>query len=235
MYHIQRHLTSWIRGVLFVSVTMVICVACEKKVDPNQIAELQVRRAQGIIVDGKLNEPAWKRARSTSSFVSPATGRSDPRSQVQARAKILWNDKGLFVAVDVADRNARSPFQREERDPHIWAKASGIELMLQPGDPGDNRDYYEVQVDVAGAVWDTRFDDYNHPVGGGRFGHQVWDCHCQRRFVAPNPAILLSFSFLGRRFHPSGQLYRRVWGMVGAQTCTVSVTGKGTLLLGRRF
>jgi len=46
--------------------------------------------------------------------------------------------------------------------------------MLQPGDPGDNKDYYELQVDVAGAVWDTRFDDYNQPRGNGTFGHQEW-------------------------------------------------------------
>jgi hypothetical protein len=52
--------------------------------------------------------------------------------------------------------------------------------MLQPGDPGDNRDYFELQADTAGARWTTRFDDYNRPISRGpdgatRYGHQDWE------------------------------------------------------------
>jgi hypothetical protein len=53
--------------------------------------------------------------------------------------------------------------------------------MLQPGDPKDNRGYFEIQIDTAGALWTTRFDDYNQPVQRDatgravRFGHQDWD------------------------------------------------------------
>ncbi len=57
-------------------------------------------------------------------------------------------------------------------------------MMLQPGDPGDNRDYYELQVDVAGAVFDTHFDDYNAPITGSgaarTFGHQEWSSQVER-------------------------------------------------------
>ena len=93
---------------------------------------------------------------------------------------MLWSEEHLFVAITVWDKDPESPFDPETVDPHVWAKASGVELMLQPGDPKDNRDYYELQVDVHGAVWDTRFDDYNKPISGGpddahkRFGHQDW-------------------------------------------------------------
>ena len=72
----------------------------------------------------------------------------------------------------------------------MWGKSSGIEMMLQPGDPGDNRDYYELQVDVAGAVFDSHFDDYNQPISGvgaaRLFGHQDWSSGVNRAaFVAP--------------------------------------------------
>ena len=63
-----------------------------------------------------------------------------------------------------------APFGRDDVDPHVWGKSSGIELMLQPGDPGDNRDYYELQVDVGGAVFDSHFDDYNAPITRQRRG-----------------------------------------------------------------
>jgi hypothetical protein len=51
--------------------------------------------------------------------------------------------------------------------------------MIQPGDHGDNRHYYELQVDPAGARWETRFDDYNQPITQGadgqrHFGHESW-------------------------------------------------------------
>ena len=56
--------------------------------------------------------------------------------------------------------------------------------MLQPGDPGDNRDYYEIQVDTVGAVFDTHWDDYMTPLLGSPadrvFGHQAWSCAAER-------------------------------------------------------
>ncbi|MBI3205358.1 MAG: carbohydrate-binding family 9-like protein [Myxococcales bacterium] len=139
-----------------------------------------------ITLDGKLDEPVWSRAASTGMFVSPSTGKAVVGSRVNARGRLAWSDSRLFVGIVVWDAAASSPFSRDEVDPHIWAKASGVELMLQPGDRGDNRDYFEVQVDAAGAVWDTRFDDYNQPVTGGpddaakRFGHQEWRSQIER-------------------------------------------------------
>ena len=53
-----------------------------------------------------------------------------------------------------------------------------------PGDHGDNRTYFEVQVGVNREVWDTRFDDYNRPITGPRgkrrFGHQSWKSGIER-------------------------------------------------------
>lgn len=139
-----------------------------------------------IHVDGKLDEPAWKNAGSTGLFVAPGSGRPAPQSKVNAHAQLAWDAEHLFVGVTVFDAAPSSPFSRDDVDPHIWARASGVELMLQPGQFPDNRDYFEVQVDVAGAVWDTRFDDYNRPVSGGpddankRFGHQEWQSGVER-------------------------------------------------------
>ena len=142
--------------------------------------------AGDITIDGRLDEAAWQRAGSTGMFVSPSSGRPAPKSRVNARARLAWSNDRLFVGIVVWDREATSPFSRDDVDPHIWAKASGIELMLQPGTRSDNRDYFEVQVDVAGSVWDTRFDDYNRPIVGGpddaskRFGHQEWRSQVER-------------------------------------------------------
>jgi hypothetical protein len=133
------------------------------------------RFERGVIrIDGRLDEPVWQRTGSTGPLVGPLDGRPAPGSGVQASARIGWDDEYLYVGAVVYDADPVTPFRPDEVDPHLWERASAVELMIQPGDPGDNREYYEIQVDPAGAVWDTRFDDYNRPVGGARFGHQEW-------------------------------------------------------------
>lgn len=138
--------------------------------------------AGSIRIDGRLDD--WPEAPSTGAFVSPGDGRPVSRSKVPASARLARDDTRLLLAVEVHDVEASSPFGRDEVDPHIWERASGVELMLQPGDGGDNRDYFEVQICAAGAVWDTRFDDYNQPVTGSgaarRYGHQEWQSGAER-------------------------------------------------------
>ena len=135
-------------------------------------------------IDGALDDAAWAGAATLAAFVEPGGGALVPSSPVAAFARMTWDERNLYVGVVVHDRSPSSPFGRDDVDPHVWSKASGIELMLQPGDPGDNRDYYELQVDVNGAVWDTRFDDYNQPITGTgadkRFGHQDWQSGVER-------------------------------------------------------
>ncbi len=137
------------------------------------------RVAPGAIhVDGRLDEAAW-RAPGTGRFVSPGDGSAVPNSRVQAEAWFAWDDQKLYLAARVGDRSPVAPFAPTDEDPHLWERSSAVELMLQPGDRGDNRHYYEIQADTACAKWTTRFDDYNRPQGvdpSGRrtFGHQDW-------------------------------------------------------------
>ncbi len=144
-------------------------------------------KAGAIRVDGRLDEAVWKRAGRTGQFVHPGNGKEPRRSKVKATARLLWDDTALYVGCTVHDKNPTSPFERNAVDPHIWTRSSAVELMIQPGDPGSNRHYYELQVDVKGAVWDTQFDDYNRPRRRGprglRYGHQSWDSGVQRAVV----------------------------------------------------
>lgn len=144
------------------------------------------RAAEPPKIDGVLDESAWRDAGDTGPFVAPGSGKPASKSKVQARARLLYDTAKLYVAFEVLDPAPTSAFARDAVDPHIWSKASGVELMLAPGDFADNRDYFEVQVEVGGAVWDTRFDDYNAPVRQAkdpndvRFGHQEWKSGIER-------------------------------------------------------
>jgi hypothetical protein len=143
---------------------------------------LAVPRLPGApVLDGKLDDAAWAGAAVLGPLVDPIAGGAAPKSPVAAFARLGYTDEALWLGVVVHDAAPVAPFGRDEVDPHVWGKSSGIEMMLQPGDPGDNKDYYELQVDTAGAVFDSRFDDYNAPVttpagaGAGKiFGHQDW-------------------------------------------------------------
>ncbi|HWE27664.1 MAG TPA: carbohydrate-binding family 9-like protein [Polyangia bacterium] len=148
------------------------------------------RAAAAPVLDGKLDDAAWTTAAELGPFVDVGSGRVIDRHPIATFARMTYDDRALYVGVIVRDADPTSPFTRDDRDPHVWGKSSGIEVMLQPGDPNDNRDYYELQVDVAGAVFDSHFDDYNAPITGSGaakvFGHQDWASGVERAtFVDP--------------------------------------------------
>jgi hypothetical protein len=142
------------------------------------------RFSQPPALDGKLDDAVWASAPVLGPFVGPGDGRDSRGHEVAGFAKLGWDDAKLYVGAVVFDRSASSPFSRDDVDPHLWEKSSALELMVQPGDPGDNKGYFEIQVDVHGAVFDTAWDDYNVPQSDGptghQFGHQDWSCKAER-------------------------------------------------------
>lgn len=144
-----------------------------------------VKRAVAApVLDGKLDDAVWAAQTTLGPFVEPGTGLAPHGSPVEGFARVAWDDRNLYLGFVVRDGSPFSPFGRDENDPHLWEKSSAVEIMLQPGDPADNREYYEVQVDVHGAVFDTRWDDYNVPIAGARdaktFGHMDWSSALER-------------------------------------------------------
>ncbi len=137
-------------------------------------------------LDGKLDDAAWANAARTAAFVHPGNGSAVDKSPVAAFARLAWDDQKLYVGVVVMDDAPVTPFPKTAADPHLWEQSSAVELMIQPGDLGDNREYFELQVDPEGAVFDTRWDDYNRPITGGpdeaskRFGHMDWSSGMER-------------------------------------------------------
>lgn len=132
-----------------------------------------------ITLDGALDEPAWSKAARTTRFVGAKSGTPMP-GPLQGEARLFWDDTHLYVAIDVQDANLRGGFPSNAVDPHLWERDT-VEIMFDP-DGADNRDYYELQINPQGLVFDSRFDDYNLPKGGpaGPFGHQDWSSQVER-------------------------------------------------------
>jgi hypothetical protein len=142
------------------------------------VKELTVNKlppGAAVQIDGRLDEPAWHAAARTGPFVNVGTGREDRALPVQGEARLLWDDDFLYVGFDVSDRTITGGFPREAEDPHLWERDT-VEVMIDPDGDGDNKDYYEIQINPQNLVFDSQFDDYNAPRGGakGPFGHEAW-------------------------------------------------------------
>ncbi|MAQ17727.1 MAG: hypothetical protein CMN30_23390 [Sandaracinus sp.] len=130
---------------------------------PN-VPTLDVTRAEGITIDGELDEPAWRTARPTRGFVNTMDG---SRGSFGVTAKALWDDENLYVAFVVDDDFLKSEFT--ERDAHLWEQ-DAVEVMLDPD--GDGRNYFELQVSPRNQAFDTRYDTRRNP---GPIGHADWN------------------------------------------------------------
>ena len=131
------------------------------------VPALSVPRRKGdIVIDGALDDAGWRAAAQTTAFV-PET------AAIKGRAKLSWDEAHLYFAFVVADGTLRGGFPQGAVDPHLWTRDT-IELMIDPDGDGDNKDYYEIQINPQNLIFDSRFDDYNQPRGGGTFGYQRW-------------------------------------------------------------
>jgi len=137
-----------------------------------------------ITVDGKLDEAVWGRAATTGPFVDVGSGKPNQGIPVQGEARLLWDDAALYVGFEVLEAKVRGGWPAGAKDPHLWEKDT-VEIMLDPDGDGDNKDYYEIQVNPQNLVFDTQYDGYNAPNGNGRgpFGHEEWSANLESAIV----------------------------------------------------
>jgi hypothetical protein len=129
-----------------------------------------------VNIDGRLDEPLWRTTAITRPFVHPGNGQALPDSApLGGTARLRYDHEHLYVAIVAKDVDVQGGFDVHATDPHLWTRDT-VELMLDPEGDGDNRDYYEIQVNPQGLVFDSQFDDYNQPrvLPDGPFGHQDW-------------------------------------------------------------
>ena len=100
------------------------------------------------IVDGKLDDDAWQKAKWSEYFVD-IEGSKKPTPYHKTRMKMTWNDKGLYIAAEI-------------EEPHIWATLKkhdsvifqdpDFEVFIDPD--GDNFLYGELELNALNTTWD---------------------------------------------------------------------------------
>lgn len=122
--------------------------------EPPPIPEVTVPPAKGsLTIDGRLDEPAWRRAFRTPELVNATDGSKGGPS---TKARLLYDDQHLYVAFECRDDHLHSSFTK--RDDPLWTE-DAVEVFIDPA--GRGHDYYEFQVSPAGKIFDTLV--HRHP------------------------------------------------------------------------
>ena len=104
------------------------------------------RTSSPLIVDGKLDEASWREAPWSEPFIDIEGERQPP---LATRVRMLWDDEFMY-------------FGAELDEPHLWAtlkerdsvifQDNDFEVFIDPD--GDTHEYYELEVNALGTVWD---------------------------------------------------------------------------------
>ena len=122
------------------------------------------RTRDPLVVDGRLNEPAWRKAPKSPRFVDMVTG--DP-ALLDTRAAALWDDQNLYIGFWVEEPFVEA--RLTERDALIFME-NDVEVFIDGGDC-----YYEFEINALGTIYEVFFiwrDAYRR---GGRFDVPEFD------------------------------------------------------------
>jgi hypothetical protein len=106
------------------------------------------RATKPIRIDGRLDDPAWRKAAWSGWFVD-IQGAKMPRPRFRTRMKMLWDDEFLYIGARL-------------EEPHVWGTLTGhdsvifhdndFEVFLNPS--GDGRNYFEFEINALNTGWD---------------------------------------------------------------------------------
>jgi hypothetical protein len=106
-------------------------------------------RAGGLLViDGKLDEPSWKKAAWTEDFVD-IEGSLKPKPRFRTRAKILWDESFLYISAELEEPDVWGTLTK--RDSIIFLD-NDFEVFIDPD--ADTHNYYELEINALGTEWD---------------------------------------------------------------------------------
>jgi len=133
-----------------------------------------------IVIDGKLDDPAWKAVEWTDDFVD-IQGGVKPKPRFQTRAKMLWDDDYLYIAAEI-------------EEPHVWATLTNhdgvifqdpdFEVFIDP--QGATQPYFEFEMNALNTTWDLRL---NKPYMDGGQPHNEWEIYGAKTAVQVNGTL----------------------------------------------
>jgi len=133
-----------------------------------------------IVMDGKLDDGAWATARWSDDFTD-IQGPELPAPRYRTRVKMLWDDTYLYIGALI-------------EDPHVWGtlkkhddivfRDNDFEVFIDPN--GDAREYYELEVNALGTIFDLYLHRRYKEDGPAEHG---WNCEGLKTAIAVNGTL----------------------------------------------
>lgn len=116
--------------------------------DSGNVSHYSIHQSVGNIkIDGHLDEYAWERAEQINDF-NRILNHYD-KIQSPTRAKMLWDQKFLYVGFHCDDREMWAVYENE--DDQLWEEEV-VEIFIDPD--GDGKNYLELEVSPTNTVVD---------------------------------------------------------------------------------
>ena len=125
------------------------------------------RAAVPIVIDGRLDEPAWGQAAWTDRFVD-IEGAARPLPRLATHAKMLWDDQYLYIGADLEETHVWATLKEHDE---IVFHDNDFEIFIDPD--GDRREYYEIEINALNTIFDLFL--VRTYLDGGPALH-AWDC-----------------------------------------------------------
>jgi len=126
-----------------------------------------VRASAPIVVDGRLDEAAWTKARWAGGFHAAGIGSGGRTAAVQTRFKAVWTADALYVAVECDEPRIEAiRAETPRRDGAVW-QDDCVEIFFDPADNG--RYYHQIMVNAHGTIFDLHAADF------GLVKSRLWD------------------------------------------------------------
>ncbi len=106
------------------------------------------RADKPLNIDGKLNDPSWQQTAWTEDF-QDIEGSLKPLPRLRTRAKLLWDDKYLYVGAELEEPDVWGTLT--QRDSIIY-QDNDFEVFIDPDN--DTQNYYELEINALGTEWD---------------------------------------------------------------------------------
>jgi cellulose/xylan binding protein with CBM9 domain len=196
-----------ISAILLALISPVICGGAEGQRFPcpeNEIAKYTAYRIrEAVQIDGRLDEPVWRKAPFSPRFVDILTG---GHTIHDTRAAVVWDDDNLYIAIRIEEPFVHAKYTNRN-DPIYYD--NDVEVFIAGRDA-----YYEFEINAFNTTYEVFF---------------IWKDAYERGWFANAPELSLDklkpFNGVGFTNHPrGGRLGQFDWSFPGKRTA-VAIDG----------
>ena len=131
-------------------------------------------------LDGRMDDGVWSAAPWSAAY-GDIQGEALPAPRFSTRMKMLWDKTHLYIGVEMEEPDLWATYSEHDQ---IVFHEHDFEIFIDPD--GDAREYYEIEVNVLGTIFDLYL--YNAYRDGGPAEHG-WDCKGLKTAIAVDGSV----------------------------------------------